>query len=85
MALVVVAETPAKLADKLNGLPDRVAHFLPVGIVGTPEQVIRFYESMMTQGVDLLHSTDLDNDTETLDLSAQRVQPALESQSHTPK
>jgi alkanesulfonate monooxygenase SsuD/methylene tetrahydromethanopterin reductase-like flavin-dependent oxidoreductase (luciferase family) len=78
MAPVVLAETPARLAEKLNGLPERTRQLLRFGIVGTPQQVIQAYESLMIRGIDYFIALIFGNDTETLDLLAQQVRPALE-------
>ena len=80
MAPVVLAETPARVAEKLNGLPERTRQLLRFGMVGTPEQVIRAYEPLMIGGIDYFIALVFGNDTETLDLLAQRVRPVLEDQ-----
>jgi alkanesulfonate monooxygenase SsuD/methylene tetrahydromethanopterin reductase-like flavin-dependent oxidoreductase (luciferase family) len=80
MAPVVLAEAPARVAEKLNGLPERTRQLLHFGIVGTPEQVIQAYESLTIRGIDYFIALIFGNDTETLDLLAQRVRPALEEQ-----
>jgi hypothetical protein len=78
MAPVVVAETPTRLADKLNGLPERMRTLGQLAITGTPEQVTQAYESLMLGGIDYFIAAVLGNDTETLDLLAHQVWPALE-------
>jgi alkanesulfonate monooxygenase SsuD/methylene tetrahydromethanopterin reductase-like flavin-dependent oxidoreductase (luciferase family) len=77
MAPVVLAETPARLEDKLNHVPEL---FRPVTIAGTPEQVLSAYVSLATAGIDYLIAMIVGNDVETLNLLAGRVQPALEQQ-----
>jgi alkanesulfonate monooxygenase SsuD/methylene tetrahydromethanopterin reductase-like flavin-dependent oxidoreductase (luciferase family) len=78
MAPVVVAETPTRLADKLNGLPERMRTLGQLAITGTPEQVTQAYESLMLGGIDYFIAAVLGNDTETLELLAHQVWPALE-------
>jgi alkanesulfonate monooxygenase SsuD/methylene tetrahydromethanopterin reductase-like flavin-dependent oxidoreductase (luciferase family) len=78
MAPVVVAETTSKLADKLNGLPERMRTLGQLAITRTPERVTQSYESLMHAGIEYFIAAVPGNDTETLDLLAQQVLPALE-------
>ncbi|MBV9327692.1 MAG: LLM class flavin-dependent oxidoreductase [Chloroflexi bacterium] len=78
MAPIVLAETPDRLADKLSALPEHRRIHLQVAITGTPEQVVPAYESLLIRGVDYFIAGVLGDDTETLDLLADRVRPALE-------
>ena len=78
MVPVVLSETPARITEKLNGLPERTRELLRFGIVGTPEQVIQTYDSLGTRGIDYFIAMILGNDIETIDLLAQRVRPAVE-------
>jgi hypothetical protein len=79
MAPVVVAETQARLADKLNGLPEQTRTLAQLAIRGTPEQVTEVYESLMAGGIDYFIAALVGNDTQTLELLADQVWPALAS------
>jgi alkanesulfonate monooxygenase SsuD/methylene tetrahydromethanopterin reductase-like flavin-dependent oxidoreductase (luciferase family) len=80
MAAVVLAETPARVASKLQAVPQV---FKPFTIAGTPEQVLPAYKSMASVGMDYFIVAIFGDDIETLDLLAQRVQPALEQHVRT--
>jgi hypothetical protein len=54
MAPVVLAETPTRLAEKLDGLPERMRTLAQLAITGTPEEVTQTYESLMLGGIDYL-------------------------------
>jgi alkanesulfonate monooxygenase SsuD/methylene tetrahydromethanopterin reductase-like flavin-dependent oxidoreductase (luciferase family) len=77
MAPVVVAETPTRLADKLNGLPEGMRSLAQLAITGTSQQVTQAYESLMAGGIDYFIAALVANDTETLELLAHHVWPAL--------
>jgi alkanesulfonate monooxygenase SsuD/methylene tetrahydromethanopterin reductase-like flavin-dependent oxidoreductase (luciferase family) len=78
MSPVVLAETETGLAEKLNGLPERIRTlYIPFAIVGTPGQAIETYESLGMRGIDYFIGMILGNDLETVDLLA-NVRPALE-------
>ncbi|HEY1297632.1 MAG TPA: LLM class flavin-dependent oxidoreductase [Chloroflexota bacterium] len=83
MAPVLLAETPARIADKLNDLPERTQQLLRFGIVGTPEQAVQTYESLRVRGIDYFIAMILGNDTETMDLLAERVRPVVEKHATT--
>jgi hypothetical protein len=77
MAPVVIAETPTRLADKLNGLPERTRSLAQLAITGTPAQVTQSYESLMVGGINYFIVAPFGNDAEALELLANQVWPAL--------
>jgi alkanesulfonate monooxygenase SsuD/methylene tetrahydromethanopterin reductase-like flavin-dependent oxidoreductase (luciferase family) len=77
MAPVALAETPARVADKLKRLPEQ---YVPFTIAGTPDEVHTQYQALAMAGIDYFIALIVGNDLETLELLAQRVQPALQHQ-----
>ena len=62
----------------MNQLPERTRELLRFGMVGVPEVVVEGYESLRRRGINYFIALIYGNDTDTLDLLAERVRPVVE-------
>jgi alkanesulfonate monooxygenase SsuD/methylene tetrahydromethanopterin reductase-like flavin-dependent oxidoreductase (luciferase family) len=71
-APVIIAESPERIEEKLNAVPER---FRAMGTIGTPEEVTQVYQDLVDLGLTYFVVGVLGNDLETLELLGTRVMP----------
>ena len=75
---LVLAETPPRLAAKLEAMPqDVLAWCGPALFAGTPEEAVAFYLDLASKGFRYFIANVLAGDEETVELLAEAVAPAF--------